>query len=440
MNQGTFSPLSLVALESIDFQVKDKTVKELEIIFDDIKNDFSEGKKITVESIKPYVELIQSKLRKRFNLSKLEFIVTDEEEVNGFYITPDITSSSQMFKTYRDLGNKAVDGRLALDNYGSVDGSVDLKTGRVEGLLSTFPVTVGLSIPTLTCLELKPIHVVALLMHEVGHYITYLETLNFTFSTCFILADTMSKINKAKKPEERIKIFKEIEKKTGIDIGNQDILSESEDSSTTAINIFTDITESKNSEFGSTIYDMRSWESLADQFSARMGLTVPLAEASEIITRLINPSNKSFKSNFTILMTSIIRWIAIIGVTVICPALGGFFIIIELLMLLISPFNRVYDKPGERIKRLRNELMAEAKNPNLSIENRKRIADDVEVIDAIAKRIDDKEDYVEKVWLFFSSDARDQKKRRLLLQDLQALTNNDLFASANVLKLLKEVK
>lgn len=430
-----FSRLSIPAFESIDFQGYDPVCKKLIIAFEDFRVRFKDVTVPTEKEIDAFSNVIQKILRDRFKLHGLVFKVFPQNFVNAFAIPPDIVKNSVMVRTYGDWLQKAGDGRKVLEkDIESAIGSVNRADATVGGFYQKVPCTVGITYGMAKTDDLTNEEIVAALLHEVGHIFSYLETLAYTFGTCFTLFDTVKRLEKAKSTEEKVKIFKGVESATGVEISNQDMIVDASDNDTIAISIFSDIYEQTKSEFGASIYDMRSWESLSDQFSSRMGMTVPLATALDKIMRL--SGDTSYSTKFQIWSGTIVRWVVFVLVALINPVLS-IFIILELLVLLFNPFKAVYDKPGERLERLRQEILQQMKTKNIPAEQRLVLSHNLETITALIKATDDKELYYEKVWLFFSSKSRDQKAKRVLLQDLQSVANNNLFAAANLLQTLK---
>lgn len=430
-----FSRLSIPAFESIDFQGYDPVCKKLIIAFEDFRVRFKDVRVPDQKEIDAFSNVIQKILRDRFKLNELVFKVFPQDFVNAFAIPPDIVKNSVMVRTYGSWLQKAGDGRKVLENdIESAVGSVNRANATVGGFFQKVPCTVGITYGMAKADDFTNEEIVAALLHEVGHIFSYLETLAYTFSTCFTLFDTVKRLDKAKNTEEKVKIFKGVESATGVTISNQDMIAEASDNDTIAISIFSDIYEQTKSEFGASIYDMRSWESLSDQFSSRMGMTVPLATALDKIMR--SSGDTSYSTKFQIWSGTIIRWVVFVLAAMINPVLS-IFIILELLVLLFNPFKIVYDKPGERLERLRQEILQQMKTKNIPAEQRLVLSHNLETITALIKATDDKELYYEKVWLFFSSKSRDQKAKRVLLQDLQSVANNNLFAAANLLQTLK---
>lgn len=426
--------LSLPAFESIDFQGYDPVCKKLVIAFEEFRERFNE-KDVSEKEMNAFSKIIEKILRDRFKLKALEFKVFPQTFINAFALPPDITKNSPMVKTYGDWLQKAEDGKKVFkDGVSSAVASVNRSNATVSGFFQETPCTVGITLGMARSKEFTNEEVVAALLHEVGHIFSYLETLSFTFSTCYILIDTVNRLDKTNKVEEKIKIFKDLETNTNIKVSNQDFIAECEDNDTVAMSIFSDIYNESKSEFGSSIYDMRSWESLSDQFSSRMGMTVQLATALDKLMRYSH--DISYESNFHLWTGNILRWVISVAAILVHPAFS-IFIFIELLSLLFNPFKRVYDRPGERLERLRQEIVQQMKLKDILPEQRIILNKNLETITSLIKGTSDKEDYSEKLWLFFSSKSRDQKEKRILLQDLQAVANNNLFAAANLLNTLK---
>lgn len=435
MSQSLFSRLSLPAFESIQFQGYDPVCEKLNLLFTDLKEEVK-GKEITERTkvTAAYSSLIQRALRSRFKMKELVFVITEEERENGFAFTPTLTKNNALVKTVSGKMGSAYAGKQILKDKKSAIGSVDLVNGTVSGFFCDCPAIVGLTSGLVYADRFPPEELTALVMHEVGHVMVFFETLAYTFSTCFILASTVHRLSDTDKVEEKMKIIKELED-DGVQVSNKDILTGTDDPDAITVSIFSDIYEQSKSEFGSSIYDMRSWESLADQFSSRMGMTVPLAKALDKLHKSDLWSNQS-KSTFSYWMGTVARWVAMVGLMTLNIGFSV-LLLIELIFLLINPTKRIYDKPGERLERLRQEIIQQMKSTTLHHEHRVSLNQDLDLISNLIKETNDKEGYHEKIWLFFSSDARNQKSRRLMLQDLQSIANNNLFASANLLKTLK---
>nr|DAY72584.1 MAG TPA: hypothetical protein [Caudoviricetes sp.] len=425
--------LSLPAFESIDFQGYDPVCKKLIITIEDYRTE-SNGE-VNEKVNKAFCTIFQRILRDRFKLKGLTFQIIPERGFNAIAQTPSIVKNSVMVRTYSNQLGHAGAGKAAIDkNLNNGVGWVNRATATVGGFFQEMPCSVMVTQELISSPDVNPDEVVAIILHEVGHIFTYLETLAYTFSTCFILVDTVKRLEKSNSPEEKVKILMGVENFSGIKISNLDVVAEEDiNPGVLAISIFSDIYDQTKSEFGASIYDMRSWESLSDQFSSRMGLTVPLATGLDKIQK--NMTEKTLKDHFQLWGMKIIRFFFILGFAV--NKFGfNFRKYIELLVLLIKPVDRVYDKADERLERLRQDIIQRMKEPGLLPEERVELSQNIDVIANLKSNLDE-ESYYEKLWLFFSSRLRDQKEKRILLQDLQAVANNNLFAAANLLNTLK---
>lgn len=427
-----FSRLSIPAFESIDFQGYDPVCKSLIIAIEEFRSQSADG--FNEKKNEAFSSIIQRILRTRFKLKGLVFRIYNIPGLNGYAIPPQIVKNSVMVRTYANVITKAGDGRSALEkNISHAVGWVNRADATVGGFFQEVPCAVGVTMDTMTNETFSHEEIAATILHEVGHIFSYLETLAFSFATCFTLVDTVKRLGKASSVEEKVKIFKNVESATGVEFTNKDLIAGEIDPDVVAISIFSDIYEQTKSEFGSTIYDQRAWESLSDQFSSRMGLAVPLATATDKMQRL--NGKVTFSERVKGWGLSIARFFLILGYSI--KTFGfNFRKYIELLVLLMNPFDRVYDKPNERIQRLRQDVVQRMKSTTLSAEERQELAQDFDALGNLITNLDE-ESYYEKVWLLFSSKSRDQKAKRVLLQDLQSVANNNLFAAANLLQTLK---
>lgn len=435
MNGMSLAPLSLVSLESVDFQIKDPIGRDLSILVEDFRATRNEKGTLSEKEQKEFLKLFESRLRKRFKLDELVFLVEEYEGADAFALTPDIAANNVLARSYGAWWTTGSEGAKMIDKYANKSiGWVDRSSATVGGVFQKAECTVAVTTGLIFSSNYTPDEVAAVILHEIGHIFTYFEMIAYTFSTCFILMDTVNRLTKANSPEEKTKIVKSLKDSANIVISNPDEVTEMS-SDTQTVSIFSDIISQTKSQFGSTIYDKRSWESLADQFSARMGMIVPLASIVDKFNREGDPS--SYQSSFIAWIPQLLKLIGVVFTIIVLPWFGFSLLFLGAILMLFNPFDRVYDKPNERITRIRNELVSLMKNPKTPVEERKRLHNDLIFIDGILKETVDRETLTEKVWLFLSADARDQKKKRELLQDLESISNNNLFASVNLLKSLK---
>lgn len=435
MDRFIYTPAPLVALESFDFQGSENVGRNLTIVIDSLRKDLSE-KEATSKLLSSYEKMFEDILQKRFKLNGLIFTITPDLYANAYAIPPDVNKNNILVRKYGFGAREAIAGKRAIEKHGeNAIGWVDRSKAIVGGVFCDMECHAAITMGILKWRTMDSDEIAAVILHEIGHIMSYFEMMAYTFSTAFILMDTVERLTNAKSTEERFKIVDKLETATGVTISNKDIVVQAEPK-TQIISIYNDLYEYSRSQFGSSVYDKRSWESLADQFAARMGMTRQLATGVGKLVTNGTPMKKV--SSFTLFFMGIIKVTALVLITYLTPALGVFLVIGTLLLLTLDPFDEVYDRPRERIGRIRNEIFAALKAKDMPDDMRARLNADLLAIDATMKDIYSNEGLHDKIWLLLSSNARDQKKRRQILEDLESISNNELFGAFNLLKTIKK--
>lgn len=358
---------------------------------------------------------------------------------NAYVIPPKIDKNHPLINEWRRQFAQNTDGVNAVNFAGGgAVGGIDFETGKVSGvfakLTSDIYITKG-AFERYGNLVLTPSEVTAMLIHEVGHIMDYFATLGQTFRTAFILDGFVREAMKVNEPAARFKLIKEFEEGTGVTISDKNTVSESENAGAITTVVLSDIIESSRSQFGTTLYDMRSWESLSDQYAARQGCSADLATALDKLMGIYEPMY--YRSTFKYLMVEIAK---VLGVLLLVTAnvllLNIVGLVIIFVMLSASPHEREYDNPHERLTKLRNELIAQLKSKNIASERSASLLADIEVINRVMENIKDRHSFFEKFWLIISPYTRRQVKMGKEIQELEKLVNNDIFVEAAKLKKL----
>lgn len=358
---------------------------------------------------------------------------------NAYVIPPKIDKNHPLINEWRRAFAQNTDGVNAVNFAGGgAIGAVDFETGKVSGvfakLTSDIYITKG-AFERYGNLVLTPAEVTAMLIHEIGHTMSYFATLGQTFRTAFILDGFVREAMKVNEPNARFKLIKDFEESTGVTISDKNTVSESENAGAITTVVLSDIVESSRSQFGTTLYDMRSWESLSDQYAARQGCSADLATALDKLMGIYEPMY--YRGTFKYLMVEIAK---VLGVLLLITAnallLNIIGLVIIFVMLSASPHEREYDNPHERLTKLRNELIAQLKSKNIASERSTSLLADIEVINRVMENIKDRHSFFEKFWLIISPYTRRQVKMGKEIQELEQLVNNDIFVEAAKLKKL----
>jgi hypothetical protein len=167
---------------------------------------------------------------------------------------------------------------------------------------------------------------------------------------------------------------------------------------------------------------MTTWEALADQYATRMGAGRDVATGLAKLYR--GGFNISFRSLPMYLAMEAFKLIAIVN-----P------VIFLALVLLDSP-SELYDTPGDRFKRIRNQVAENLREPDLSKDDIARLNEDLRVLDDMIKTVNDRRQLINVIWDTVSPQSRKDRNQRLLQQNLEELAANDLFIAAVNLKQL----
>lgn len=357
---------------------------------------------------------------------------------NAFVVPPQVDKNSPMINDWRkawalsDAGNSAV-------NYskGSAVGWVDLEKCKVGGVFEKMAFEVFVTRGAFLGLgpkPLKPAEVSAIIIHELGHVFVYFMTLAQTFRTAFFLQGFVRDYLALSEKEQRYTLLKEVEDKYKIKFNSKDAIIESQNQTVIATMVLAEVADSNRSQFGTTLYDMRTWETLSDQFASRQGAAADLSTALGKIYHQYDPS--VYRGTFSFYLIEAIKTIFLILI------IGQSVMSLDLLRLLIcfgilscSPHEREYDKPVERVTKLKIDLIAQLKSCD-SKDSAKALAlvKDIDTVDDVLSTMKDRNSFFEIFWLVISPNTRRQVKMGKEIQELEKLVNNDLFVSANKLK------
>lgn len=358
---------------------------------------------------------------------------------NAYVIPPKIDKNHPLVNEWRRAFNSNVDGTNAINfSNGNAFGSVNFETGKVGGVFTKLSSEIWLTKGALTGygqINLTSGEIAAMMIHEVGHIITYFATLGQTFRTAFILDGFVREALKVNDVEERYKLIRHFEKETDVTISDKARVAESDNAGSITTVVLSDIVDASRSHYGTTLYDMRSWESLSDQYAARMGCAGELATALDKLYGVYEPMY--YRGTFKYLMVEIGK---LLGLFLLITANALLLNIIGLVIIFVylsaSPHQREYDNPHERLVKLRNELIAQLKDKNIAKERSATLLTDIEAINRALESVKDRHSFFEKFWLVVSPYTRRQVKMGKEIQELEQMVNNEIFVEAARLKKL----
>lgn len=323
-------------------------------------------------------------------------------------------------------------------------GSIDLGKSRVTGVFSKIPTQIYMGDGLWTNTTMTAAEIAAICLHEIGHVFTFFEMLLHTTTTNLTLMCAKRDINRAPNKEERLKLVFEVANVLGARVDNAEKLADPRTQDADFIAIY--LSAISNGSINSTTaagakYDLRSSEVAADQWANRHGaglaLTMGLAKL---------PGYSSYKMPiFAHAAVDILMLTARIAMMVfsataapIMVALAGMWVLGWLAVG--DPEFRIYDDPAERLHRIRKDIVQILKSNIHDKKVRAALLQDLNEIDPFIAQYKDYRSIMNRLWIFVGSNRRAQYKQMRLEQELESISNNNLFVAAAKLQQLNDNK
>lgn len=326
----------------------------------------------------------------------------------------------------RDFVSSSDGMKLIAEADGAARGTVSLKTGKVSGMFTQIKNTIHLPVEMLSGSKYTPEEIAAITLHEVGHLLTYFEFITRTVTTNQVLAGISKALDGSGSVEQREAVL--ISAKKALKLSDLDTkqLAKSSNNKIVEVVVVTNTIKASESELGSNVYDLNSWEMLADQYVTRFGAGRQLITALEKIYG--GEWNMSFRSTPAFLAYEAIKLLLLFS---------GIFTLTGLLLILLDGAGSGdYDKPGARMKRVRNQIVENLKKPKLSPADRERLNADLVALDDILAQVEDRRQLLGVIWDAVSPASRRAYNQEKLQRELEDLATNDLFVKAAQLKQL----
>lgn len=312
-----------------------------------------------------------------------------------------------------------------------VSGSVDMKTGKVGGVYTQIPCVLYAPKDLMIGTYLSSQECAAIILHEVGHNFNMLEMVGRTVTTNLVLSGLSKYLDKSLSEEDRHAVFATASKELDY---SQEITAKLKqcrtDKQLTTVLLDAAIVQSK-SELGMNIYDLVSCEQMADQYATRMGAGKELVTGlGKIISLYGRDANGVFWVQVKVYLSMLAIVLASFGV-----------LLIPLVLLLIygpSKEGRIYDSPQIRFRRIKEDQIAQLKDPDVDADVAKNAVVIIKGIDEVldSKQFDYDLLWAEKIAYYLNSEFRSIHKFEMLQRDLEQISNNDLFTRYNELKTL----
>jgi len=412
--------LDKFAMEAIDFQKDSKLAASIENSLRQVREHKNpQNKHLRSSKLHEVVKKITG-LDVTFNI--------DEIGLNAYVLVPTIDRNNTVINEWRRGYIRNTDSSRLLRSNDVIKGTVDFKNSRVTGDFTKIQVSIAVGKEVvMKGSKLTVRGAVTIIMHEIGHVMSYLEMLGRSLTTNYAMAETTKRLLATNVKDTKYAIMEDFEEFTGTKITDKEALQDAQSEGALNVILLSDSVTKSVSDLGTNIYDMRGFEYLADNFVARHGMAKDLAIALDVLYR--NGGSSSYYSTVTHVSVEISKVLGFIllGVTV---------TLLAIFILCSNPLAREYDKPEKRIAVIRRETSRSLREPGLSKKDKERILSDIDEMDRVLSEMKDRVNFYEWIWGNIYPWGRRQKKSVELQQGLEAMSNNKLFESAERLRQL----
>ncbi len=320
---------------------------------------------------------------------------------------------------------------------GVLKGGVDLQKAKVSGIFTEIESKIMMPYGWLMSgMGTTPEENAAVTLHEVGHLFTYYEYISRSVTTNQVLAALHRGYAEADTVDKRSAIL--ISAKKALELKQEGVEELAKSTSVEVVSsvIITNLVEKSRSELGVNIYDLNSWEYLADEFAARHQAGKHLITGLDKIYKMYG--HMSYRSKGTYIAMEAVKLTLLIGslIATMTPLVGlGVFGLIQSLMIISQDSDVViYDEPEARMRRIKQQIIQAMKDKRLSREEIIRMEEDLKTIDSIMEHVKDKRQWLGILYDTISGTGRKNRNAVVLQQELEKLAANELFAKAATFK------
>ena len=372
----------------------------------------------------------------------ISFSVDKKVGFNAHVIFPDIDRNHPFMQRYDQLrivhGERSETGLgiiRALDGY--IEGSVDLKNGKVGGIYSKIQFDIVFGLLLMMDKKMTDSELAAIFLHELGHAFTYLEMLGSLVTTSAVVAAAARACMEIEEPEKRKVVLQEAEEILGIEKVKDPLrlvsLPEKVRGETIQSILITSHAIKLKSETGFNFYELRSCEQVADQFAARHGAGRDLVTGLDKIMgrwRWLVPSMIPTSLHVLIEIVKLMIWLGLI------LKFGRWTLIITLLTT--NPMNKIYDDPEARTRLIKQDLINQLKDDDLPDRKRNELLADIEAIKQVEETLDDKRTLLEVFWSELMPAGRRAMSQQEAQKNIEELLSNELFVMSAKFKQIGE--
>lgn len=356
-----------------------------------------------------------------------------------FHINPDTILGYKTLKDFYVEESNATMKRLKEVKNRS---HIDLDKGRVSGIFSEYETPIYMGYYALRSLRMTPREIAAILAHEVGHCLVAYEMAFRTVRTNQILAAASKAAAGGDKGQYEY-VLKTAEEVLDLKSGMFDEIKETKDQKT-VMTVIMGKAERKthdDSLMGNTTYDITTFEALADNYAARLGLGKELVTGLEKLYREFGAAEFSSGARIATTMLDIYSVVSMIGAVIIMgsnPIMGALYLGLNMWGLYARldgrDHNNVYDKLTIRFKRVKEQIIQYLKDKSLPAADVKRSLESVAHIEKTIAQISEYKGFLPAIFNMVDPASRAVNSARDIQQNLEAMVANDMYLKAAALR------
>ena len=308
-------------------------------------------------------------------------------------------------------------------------GIVNTETGKVGGLFSQIRCDLSLGYDLIQGGRFTAREVAAVILHELGHLFTYFLHLGTTVQSALFSSAAAKNVMEAQTYEERVKILSEAERTFGIELPTKEALAKLNPAKVgngVQAVILSTVAEKQKSEAGSSLYELRACEQIADDYAVQHGASKDLVTALDKVGRIYGED--SYRNGALFVMLEVCKLLIFIG----SIAFGAWSsaISMSVYIMITNPLLRGYDKPGERAELIKKRCINQLQDRGLTKEEKLSIQADIDVIDKVISGTHDKSTLLELFWANFRRQGRAATKQLEFNKEVEELIFNETFKEA----------
>lgn len=421
--------------EAIKYQYKSKLLHGLASLIDEAKGAIEADDSVDLDDVRARISTF---------IFEETGVLADVEIEPAFYadawvIVADVDNNNPILTDYqRNYFKKNAIKKLLKKNKSVLSGTVDRASGRVSGVFSKVKNKIYIAVNPITTdgntvanmdEQFNNYESAATLIHEIGHVVSYFETLGTTFTTNYVLRNLSESMQDADNYVLKQVLIESAGKELGITI--EDSLSLAKETNNEVITgvLLKNTIDAKRSELGDSGYDNTAFEFLADQFANRHGAGEYLASAILKYHKFYGDIQTSKTATYILVRVLEVYTVLVFSLMLVLPILFIFF------SREMSGVDAIYDDMHNRLKRIRRDTIQVIK----TTKDPKELKRLIESIDSVTKSLGETKErthLIQHLSLLFSASARASKKQINLQRELEAISLNDLHITKAKLSII----